>query len=193
MSIRLLARCFTDGLLLNPLHNCVMEVLCPFEGKLKFEEVSSVTCPSLYCGSIRLKVVYQFSSVQSIQWISGWTTVLSCLMRRWAYSDWCSALWPGCWLSSVRGELAWLCMHVWEERKCVPTPFHSRKHQMCILGLYLLQSVIAGREINHFLRINWPRGLIVNKPPFSLAPFPVTLHFIKSWELCFIWQTKRRT
>ena len=39
LSIRPLARCFTDGLLLNPLHNCMMEVLCPFGRKLKFKEV----------------------------------------------------------------------------------------------------------------------------------------------------------
>ena len=57
MSIRLVASCSTDGLLLNPLHNCVMEVLCPSGGKLKFKEVSSVTCPSSFYGSIRPRPV----------------------------------------------------------------------------------------------------------------------------------------
>lgn len=53
--------------------------------------------------------------------------------------------------------------------------FLFQKHQVCILGLYLLQSGIAGREINHLLRVNRPSGVIVNKLPFSLAPFPVTV------------------
>lgn len=60
----------------------------------------------------------------------------------------------------------------------MPIPFRSRKYKKISLGnqdFTCYRVPVAGREINHLLRVNLPRVLIVNQPPFSLVPFPLKL------------------
>lgn len=57
-------------------------------------------------------------------------------------------------------------------------PFYSglyQKAQPGNQGFTCYQVALAGREINHLLRVNLPRALTVNKPTFSLVLCPLTL------------------